>query len=258
MNSKHAALSTVLALMLVGCSSDQPPPATSPSSSTEAPTLSPTTTPSPTPAAAVTTAPTLVATGPCTEVASDAFVIVSGRANIFGAGHELPPAPGEGGGGVLPPQVEVEITGGAEVTFPCTSGRVDCCVGSSNSSPAGPEGAHGWNTNIDSHDGISGIIHTGTGVFLAGVFIGDDEPADPAPERLDFSETCPLECTFETLEPELGQVFYIGPGGDQPVYVAPEGATRLFLGVPDALVVTGPPGWYGNNSGQFEVAVEVR
>src|SRR3972149_5787781 len=117
MNSKHAALSTVLALMLVGCSSDQPPPTTSPSSSTEAPTLSPTTTPSPTPAAAVTTAPTLVATGPCTETASDAFVIVSGRANIFGAGHELPPAPGEGGGGVLPPQGQAEQTGGGEGGF---------------------------------------------------------------------------------------------------------------------------------------------
>ena len=203
------------------------------------------------------TAPrTTAATSPCAQVASDAYVVVAGSANIFGAGHAKPPAPGEGGAGLLPPEVDVDISGGTVVTFPCTSGRVDCCAGSSLSSPAGPQGGL-WSTDIESYGGISGIIHGTRGVFLAGVFLGDEEPSDPAPKRLDFTESCPLECTFEVLEPELAQIFYVGPGGEQAGYVAPDGATRLFLGVPDAFVVTGPPGWYGNNLGEFQAAVRV-
>ena len=62
----------------------------------------------------------------------------------------------------------------------------------------------------------------------------------------------------ETLTPKLGQVFFIGNGGEQSSYVAPAGATRLYLGVADAYFFAGPPGWYGNNSGEFQATVNVR
>ena len=215
--------------------------------------MEPTQAPTPAP----TVMPTIVASGPCVDVDSDAFVIVSSRANIWGAGHDEAPSPGGGGGGELPPLVDLEVSEGTEVSFPCTSGTVDCCSGSMFSAPAGPEGSV-WSTRISPYQGLSGILHDKRGVFLAGVFVGEDEPADPAPKSLDFTELCPAECTFETLEPELGQIFYIGLGGEESAYVAPAGASRLYLGIPDAEFVQGAPGWYGNNAGHFEVAVDVR
>jgi hypothetical protein len=96
-------------------------------------------------------------------------------------------------------------------------------------------------------------------MFLVGVFLGDAEPADPAPKRLDFTDGCEQSCDVDRIEPRLGQTFFIGAGGgDRPRYVAPEGATRLFLGVADAYFTTGLPGWYGNNSGGWTVTVRLR
>ena len=40
-------------------------------------------------------------------------------------------------------------------------------------------------------------------------------------------------------------------------FVAPHGATRLFLGFADAWQVTGDPGYYGNNRGQVQLTVTI-
>ena len=45
-------------------------------------------------------------------------------------------------------------------------------------------------------------------MFLVGVFLDEREPADPAPERLDFSTSE----NYSTLSPLIGQVFFIGDG----------------------------------------------
>jgi Flp pilus assembly protein TadG len=67
---------------------------------------------------------------------------------------------------------------------------------------------------------------------LVGVFLSDEDPAaTAAPANLDFSST--ESRNFQTLEPKLKQIFFIGDGvdanGKQQQFVAPKGATRLFL-----------------------------
>jgi hypothetical protein len=114
----------------------------------------------------------------------------------------------------------------------------------------GPEGDGIGGTDVESFEGISGIVNDHNGMFLVGVFLSDAEPADPAPERLDFTD----KEQFDLLEPELGQVFYVGDGANRRFRI-PTGATRLFLGFADAAGYMGPPGWYGNNVGELAVTV---
>jgi hypothetical protein len=61
---------------------------------------------------------------------------------------------------------------------------------------------------------------------------------------------------FNLLEPEIGQTFLIGDGVGRG-YLAPQGATRLFLGVAEGMYYVGPPGFYFNNSGELQVKVDV-
>jgi hypothetical protein len=98
----------------------------------------------------------------------------------------------------------------------------------------------------------------GTGMFLAGVFVGDDEP-NGAPERLEYAG---VGAVADQVEPLLGQTFYVGdgrlPGSDTlREFVPPEGATRLFLGFVDGALYQGEPGFYGNNVGELQVVVDV-
>jgi hypothetical protein len=193
-------------------------------------------------------------TSPCIAGPGDEYVLVDAQANIFGAGHSAPPAPGGGGAGVLPPFVGLQLGRNSVITFPCVAGRIDWGFGSVNTSA---NGSTEYSTNIQSFNGVSGIVHNKRGVFLVGLFLTDEKPRDPAPERLDFSETCPDACTVDRLDPGIGQTFFVGLGGDEPEYAVPTGATRLFLGLADAQFTRGAPGWYGNNRGNFEVVVRL-
>lgn len=65
---------------------------------------------------------------------------------------------------------------------------------------------------------------------------------------------------FDALSPLLNQVFFIGDGrvgtdgtGQQQLFYAPDGATRLYLGIADSSGRSHPysPGAYGDNSGEF-------
>jgi hypothetical protein len=215
---------------------------------TPAPTVSPTGPPA-TPAApqTPTTAPSPLCPA-ADEGSFDANQIVPATANIFGAGHELAPAPGRGGYGSLPP-VWVLPAGTGAVTITCAMGTVIPIREEDKEN--GPAGDHaGRATDINSYGGISGIVHATNGMFLTGVFLTDAEPVDPAPERLDFTETE----AFESLAPELGQTFFVGDGVGRR-FAVPDGATRLFLGFADAGGYKGDPGWYGNNSGYLDVTV---
>ncbi|MBW3598154.1 MAG: hypothetical protein KY475_12900, partial [Planctomycetes bacterium] len=81
---------------------------------------------------------------------------------------------------------------------------------------------------------------------LVGVFLGDTVGARPP--ALDS------EIRFVTLSPQLGQVFFIGDGltgtgsGDRQTFLAPDGATRLYLASLDGHE-------WGNNAGAFTVDV---
>lgn len=190
-------------------------------------------------------------------------VTVAGQANIFGAGHAVAPGPYGGGGGLVPPVVALPPDANLVVRMTSVAGTV-CCVANSicNSNPDGvPQGAFG-RTDITSYGGISGIVHGQSTMFLVGVFLSDQEPADPAPARLTFN-TGGLTATFLELSPALNQSFFIGDGrstGDQQIFRVPAGATRLFLGFADSKEFgepSTPPGYYGDNSGLLQVELTV-
>lgn len=248
MSKTNLSIGGVLTLLLVACgpsASLAPSVGMTATPATPNPTVTPTddVTPEPLPS------PTAFA-AVCQAEAGEVWVAVDARANLFGAGLDGPPAPGGGGGGVLPPVVALAAGEDRRITFPCTGGLTDFAAGTPT---LGPEGFLGLQTtDIESYGGISGLYLDGQVMFLAGVFLSDSPATEPPPERLDFTGNV----DFQRLEPELGQTFFIGDGASK-TFVAPAGATRLFLGFVDGYVFTGQPGWYGNNRGALEATVAV-
>jgi len=124
----------------------------------------------------------------------------------------------------------------------------------------GPSGNGTSGSNLTSLDGISG--YSGPEGPLAGVFLNSSMPptGGPAPTTLDFTNGG-IGIDFETLAPELGQIFYIGDGettsGAIQRFVAPENATELFLGIPDGFNFDDQPGYYDDNDGSYQVSVNV-
>ena len=131
----------------------------------------------------------------------------------------------------------------------------------------GPEGGHfnDWTnpdwvgTDVYSFKGISGIKAQEV-LPLVGVFLSDELPSEPAPPRLDFTEAH----NFETLSPQIGQVFFIGDGltetdkGKKQIFYVPNTATRLFLGFAESLHLQSRlPGNYQDNVGSLAVSYEV-
>jgi hypothetical protein len=122
--------------------------------------------------------------------------------------------------------------------------------------------------DMDSFGGISGMqLFESTPsdrrvMFLAGVFLTDNEPTAPAPASLDFSSTA-IGRSFSELSPLLQQTFYIGDGltgegsGSVQNFWVPDGATRLFLGIVDGAYFVGGPDYYDNNAGAFSATFEV-
>ena len=175
---------------------------------------------------------------------------VSAQANIFGAGRQAPPAPGGGGAGALPPLWRLPHGSDRVVRVSRATGRVNPIV--DVSTPNGPAGDGRGPTDVESYGGISGIVHRRNGMFLVGVFLGDDPPAGHGPARLDFTRSKPLGA----LAPRIGQSFLIGNGRGRAFRVPPR-ATRLFLGFADGYLYQGEPGWYGNNAGRLTVRVDM-
>ena len=188
-------------------------------------------------------------------------LIVPADANLFGAGHATPPAPGGGGIGELPSEFDLGFTAasGVVLTFSSVTGTIIVNNGSGNNlnDPDGVGSAS--SLNVNSVEGVSGIV-AGTAGFLAGVFLGPFEPTDPAPVRLDFTM---IGTNFTSLSPQLNQMFFIGDGltgdgsGSVQQFNVPAGATRLFLGIADAPNYQGDPGAYGDNVGLFSATFSV-
>lgn len=211
------------------------------------------------PTTSTTTTTTTTSTTTTTIAAGSQSATIDGRANIFGAGHTVPPAPGPSGPGILPPEVRLPA-GTAHVTVSNVSGQVSSASFSFNDA----EGRTGFEgTDMSSYGGISGITDTNQGrqFFLIGVFTGDAEPFDPAPPTLDFSQNE----SFLELAPVLNQLFFVGDGltaygtGTVQRFDVPTGATRLFLGFADGAGAGGAfhglPGAYDDNSGALTATV---
>ncbi|HKX00766.1 MAG TPA: BACON domain-containing carbohydrate-binding protein [Bryobacteraceae bacterium] len=172
---------------------------------------------------------------------------IPATANIFAAGRD------SAFDGTVPPSFWFSAGSGAVVTFSNVTGSVNCTTGAPMNGPDGSVSCAGGSTSINSYQGISGIVDGHKSMFLAGVFLDDSTPADPAPASLDFTSNE----NFTTLAPQLRQVFFIGDGltgdgtGATQQFQVPAGATRLFLGFADAFGFQGDPGYYSDNAGSL-------
>jgi hypothetical protein len=146
--------------------------------------------------------------------------------------------------GQSPARVPALINPGTFVSF-VVSGEVTngpCC-------PLRPPDGFGSKAHVGgAENGISDIVAPHNA--LVGVFLADAEPhLSLAPSGLDFIT---MGIDFVTLAPELKQVFFIGDGmttgGVQQQFLAPLGASRLFLGTMDGYEWT-------NNLGSYSVDV---
>ncbi len=122
----------------------------------------------------------------------------------------------------------------------------------------GPGGNGSSGSSLTSFGGISSYL--GPQGPLVGVFLSDAIPDGAAPAGLDFSPAG-LGIDFASLSPTLGQVFYIGDGRNAANafqdFIAPVGATRLYLGIPDGFGFGGAPGAYDDNDGAYSVRIGV-
>ena len=155
----------------------------------------------------------------------------------------------------LPPSISVSAGNVVRVLDPAVGG-----VSFFNGFGAplyGPGGNGLSGSNLTALGGISGYF--GPQGPLTGVFLDASIPASGPPVALDFSPGG-LGIDFLTLSPALGQVFYIGDGLAGAVFqefIAPTGATRLFLGIPDGFGFVGAPGAYDDNDGSYRVRIGV-
>ena len=122
----------------------------------------------------------------------------------------------------------------------------------------GPGGNTPTGSSLTAFGGISS--YTGPQGPLVGVFLDDAIPSGTPPAGLDFSPSG-LGTDFASLSPGLGQVFYIGDGktsgGMFQTFIAPTGATRLALGIPDGFGFGGAPGAYDDNDGGYRIRIGV-
>lgn len=122
----------------------------------------------------------------------------------------------------------------------------------------GPGGNGVSGSNLTPLGGISGYF--GPQGPLTGVFLDNNVPIADPPATLDFSPGG-LGIDFPSLSPALGQVFYIGDGVTAgnvfQTFIAPAGATRLFLGIPDGFGFVGAPGAYDDNDGAYRIRIGV-
>ena len=122
----------------------------------------------------------------------------------------------------------------------------------------GPPYANLWDV-FDKFEGIS--MFKGTQGPLTGVFLTDDNPmSNPGePSALDY--TLVANRNMVTYSPAIGEIFFIGDGvtdlGERQAFVAPTGATRLFLGIPDGFGFVEHPGAYEDNDGSYQIVLGV-
>ena len=140
---------------------------------------------------------------------------------------------------------DFDLTAGDWLMFNVV-GQVGNCSGCESPTPDGSSGMSG----IYGHSNENGIAAVTAPLnALMGVFLDDTQPdQSAAPAGLDFSV---IGLDFDTLAPQLKQVFFIGDGvGSNGIqhFLVPVGATRLFLGTMDGY------GWY-NNVGEFSANV---
>lgn len=167
---------------------------------------------------------------------------LAGMPNGSLAGNGLDTAPAQS-----PVLIPTPVIDGLVFTFSVT-GRVGNYAG--HPLDQSPDGGNFFSRVPGAENGIADLVAPIN--CVVGVFLDSSQPnALPAPARLDFSI---IGLGFSVLSPELRQPFFIGNGltgtgsGSIQRFVAPPGATRLFVGSMDE------GGWL-DNVGAYEVTV---
>ena len=138
--------------------------------------------------------------------------------------------------------------------FNSVTGAVDYGGGKGLNGPDGFAGASAsaWLAQ----GGLSGIT-LDQGAALLGAFTADVVSSGGAPASLSFAGNT----NFASLSPLLNQIFFIGDGltgtGQQQLFLVPDNATRLYLGLADRSTTQSSPGAYQDNKGSFKVDVSV-
>jgi hypothetical protein len=148
---------------------------------------------------------------------------------------------------ISPQNSGLTISSGQKLTFAAISGTATNDPSDTSYQPDGENGENGVVSNIG-HNNLttsesgdySSTFYNQNGMSdaniplnaLVGVFLGPSQPnASDTPANLDFSTVASRN--FTTLQPALQQIFFIGDGqtdsGQMQTFVAPAGATRLFL-----------------------------
>lgn len=190
------------------------------------------------------------------------FLQIDPRANIFSAGSTSPTAPGGGGAGILPTLVPVDpiaATSGnsspMQRVFTLSNISSDSTLSADGIRFNGLDGgaSFGGRTQLNGVGGISGINHDDRTMFLTGVFLGNSLSSSTNLPALAFNSNT----DFAELKPGIGQPFFIGDGknntGQAQRFVAPDTATRLFLGIADGFNFVGNPGFYDDNQGKINL-----
>jgi hypothetical protein len=159
-----------------------------------------------------------------------------------------------------PTTLGMPISGGASLTFTAITGTARHDPNLADYEPDGQLNNIGHNNLTTEESGdYSSTMYSENGIAdvlapidaLVGVFLDDSAPnTTPAPQSLDFSTAASRD--FTVLQPQLKQIFFIGDGqnsaGVAQQFVAPKGATRLFLATWDFYE-------WSNNSGNRTVKV---
>ena len=186
-------------------------------------------------------------------------VEISAQANIFAAGQESPPDPGDGSGGM--PPVDIRFAAGPANEFQISAaGLTGCCSEAQPWIP--PDGATALGDGGTAITGLGPIagISGSSQMALVGVFLADvaDRPPPPALPPFDHRNA------IRDMSPAIGQPFFIGDGrtgtgtGDWQRFTAPPTASRLYLGFADAGGFSGSPAAYTDNLGQVTAKISLQ
>lgn len=192
---------------------------------------------------------------------------VSANMDIYRAGGY-----NDGSDGIAPvPYTLGAGTGRRTVTFPSVGGAWTCTAsvpeygadGTGLSTGCKPPGGANISNPIGTFSGYESTDFSGA---MVGMFLENALPAS-APPALRFyvsdSAQGGIQTDFRTLNPRIGQVFFIGDGltgtgsGVVQVFEVPRTATRLYLGYVDSCNGDLVPSCYSDNVGMLSAVVSV-
>jgi hypothetical protein len=154
---------------------------------------------------------------------------VQGTADIYAAGQSTLP---DSAGASFAPSISFGVGSATFMTFSVSNDTLACDF----SIPIAADGScYSGGTQINGSNGLSGITVGGANMFLAGVFLDNNQPSGAGPSALIYNTADPASLTTgdASYSPQIGQVFFIGDGlagSLSQSFTVPATATRLFLG----------------------------